>query len=435
MRGLMPTFTPAIELPDIYDPYPDDLLVACIEVYKGISAMEIRRKIKPGSHKLLCKVKLQEKPSATQTPPESAEEICEIAMQVVQYDQLANADPAEYKVTFYGAPNRSNGSRMQRSCNVLIGDPDGIPKSINALDEGSMLTMAHGHIAQLYQMNMGLMQVVSGMTRPLLGELKEMARINSEMQRKSVELEQLRISHDLKMKEIEDDKAMAMAEMQRKQERDQELIDIIKQTGAIEAAIGMAAKYFDPSQKAKRKSREEKAKRKFGGAVQNDFDPSRDPRKPAQHPAPPTTLPVPIPSRSVAKTATDEPIDTTAEEAKKTDDVPNAEDLPDEPTQEDIDEAMKMADENPLVLIAKALSMSLEQNDQWKTVYDTLDDDQSESFDRIAQAETDDDVYDELEFLKSTNMGKLIQLRGHLNDEQRKYIDGLLQAAMTGRPE
>lgn len=297
-----------------------------------------------------------------------------------------------------------------------------------------MLTMAHGHIGQLYQMNMGLMQVVSGMTRPLLGELKEMARINSEMQRKSVELEQLRISHDLKMKEIDDSNAVAMAEMQRKAERDQELIDIIKQTGAIEAAIGMASKYFDPSQKAKRKSREERAKQKFGGAVNTDFDPSRDPRKPAQHPAPPTTLPVPIPSRSVAKTDED-PIDTTAEEKKKSDDVSKPEELPDEPTQDDIDEAMKMADENPLVLIAKALSMSLEQNNQWKTVYDNLEDDQSESFDRIAQAETDDDVYDELEFLKSTNMGKLIQLRGHLNDEQRKYIDGLLQAAMTGRPE
>lgn len=117
----MPTFTPAIELPEIYDPYPDDLLVACLEVYKGISAMEIRRKIKAGSHKLLCKVKLQEKPGANQTPNESAEEICEIAMQVLQYDQLANADPAEYKITFYGSPNRSNGSRMHARATCSLG--------------------------------------------------------------------------------------------------------------------------------------------------------------------------------------------------------------------------------------------------------------------------------------------------------------------------
>ena len=223
--------TPEIELPDLYEPFPEDLAALCHSNMRGMKSMTVHRMIQRGQYKIVASAQIQEKPTRNSQPPYTSEEICETAMQIIAHDIMETDDPGNYKVSFIGLGGRG---RKIVSKHIRMREEQS-PRAVNTMDEGDLLETQMSYIGELHQVNMGLMEVVSGMIRPLLEENKEMMKICTESVKRVGEVEALRMTHDLELRKMEDENRLEILKEQQNQEKWNELFEHVKKTGAMES--------------------------------------------------------------------------------------------------------------------------------------------------------------------------------------------------------
>ena len=235
--------TPEIELPDLYEPFPEDLAALCHSNLRGMKQMTVHRMVQRGQYKIVASAQLQEKPTRNSVPTVPAEEICEVAMQIVASDIAETDDPGNYKVSFIGVGGRG---RKIVSKHIRMREEQS-PRAVNTMDEGDLLETQMSYIGELHQVNMGLMEVVSGMIRPLLEENKEMMKICTESVKKVGEVEAARMSHELEIRRMEDENRLELFKEQQSQDKWNELFNHVKSTGAMESVIeGLMKKFTGP---------------------------------------------------------------------------------------------------------------------------------------------------------------------------------------------
>lgn len=389
--------------------------------------MTVHRMIQRGQYKIVASAQIQEKPTRNSQPPYTSEEICETAMQIIAHDIMETDDPGNYKVSFIGMGGRG---RKIVSKHIRMREEQS-PRAVNTMDEGDLLETQMSYIGELHQVNMGLMEVVSGMIRPLLEENKEMMKICTESVKRVGEVEALRMTHDLELRKMEDENRLEILKEQQNQEKWNELFEHVKRTGAMESIIGGLMQ-------------------KFVGNDEDKKPKKNPPRNPAEQPQRRVKTARPLPteekvissvpavrgptgvSRANPTPPPDEP-KTTVEQQAPEDSGSQASTQPEpepepEVTQELIEEVYEQMAEQPLVTIAQALKASIDANGQWKKIYKTLNDDQVEIFDEIVSATEDAQVKDGIERMKKTSIAKLLMLRSMMDEDQQKLLLAMLDA-------
>jgi len=420
--------TPEIELPDLYEPFPEDLAALCHSNMRGMKSMTVHRMIQRGQYKIVASAQIQEKPTRNSTPPYTSEEICEAAMQIIAHDIMETDDPGNYKVSFIGMGGRG---RKIVSKHIRMREEQS-PRAVNTMDEGDLLETQMSYIGELHQVNMGLMEVVSGMIRPLLEENKEMMKICTESVKRVGEVEALRMAHDLDLRKMEDENRLELLKEQQNQEKWNELFEHVKKTGAMESIIGgLMSKFVGNDDDAKAEER---------AAKRNKPEPQKPKR--VARPLPTeekviSSVPAVRGTTSVSRTKPPQPPEApTVEQEEPIRNSPPEQrndqqtEQPEQPevTEEILEEVNREMADQPLVTIAQALKSSIDANGQWKKIYKTLNDDQVEIFDEIVGADSDDQVKDGIERMKKTSIAKLLMLRGMMDEDQQKLLLAMLDA-------
>jgi len=415
--------TPEIELPDLYEPFPEDLAALCHSNMRGMKSMTVHRMIQRGQYKIVASAQIQEKPTRNSAPPYTSEEICETAMQIIAHDIMETDDPGNYKVSFIGMGGRG---RKIVSKHIRMREEQS-PRAVNTMDEGDLLETQMSYIGELHQVNMGLMEVVSGMIRPLLEENKEMMKICTESVKRVGEVEALRMTHDLELRKMEDENRLEILKEQQSQEKWNELFEHVKKTGAMESIIGGLMQ-------------------KFVGNDDDKKSQSAQPERPT--PPPPERVrkarPLPTEEKVISSVPAvrgptgvqranpapepEPPAPDTEQNAQSPEPPPQEAETEPEVTQELIEEVYEQMADQPLVTIAQALKASIDANGQWKKIYKTLNDDQVEIFDEIVSATEDAQVKDGMERMKKTSIAKLLMLRGMMDEDQQKLLLAMLDA-------
>jgi hypothetical protein len=410
--------TPEIELPDLYEPFPEDLAALCHSNLRGMKQMTVHRMVQRGQYKIVASAQLQEKPTRNSVPTVPAEEICEVAMQIIASDIAETDDPGNYKVSFIGVGGRG---RKIVSKHIRMREEQS-PRAVNTMDEGDLLETQMSYIGELHQVNMGLMEVVSGMIRPLLEENKEMMKICTESVKKVGEVEAARMSHELEIRRMEDENRLELFKEQQSQDKWNELFNHVKSTGAMESVIEGLMKKFAGPQKSPEPKNNPGAKSPV---------PARKPaavRKPLPTPEEISNLPA---VRKPSEISIARPADTDIEKEKnitpedKSQEIAEEEKIQLEDIQKEVQEEME---KSPLVALAQALKFSIDENGQWKKIYKTLNDDQIEIFDEIISAESDDEVKAAMDKMKKTSVAKLMMLRAMMDEDQVKILGAMLDA-------
>lgn len=410
--------TPEIELPDLYEPFPEDLAALCHANLRGMKQLNVHRMIQRGQYKIIATANVQDKPTRNSVPTYTSEEICELAMQIIASDIVETDDPGNYRVSFVGVGGRG---RKIVSKHIRMRE-DQSPRAVNTMDEGDLLETQMQYIGELHQVNLGLLEVVSGMIKPLLEENKDMMKICTESVKKVGEVEAARMAHDLELRKMEDENRLDVLKEQQNQEKWNELFNHVKATGAMESIIEGLMKKFGGNDK--------KPEPKKNNAVQRNQEdrPRREsqrrplptPQEISTLPSPGASRPSPPPPPPPAPEAPNPPPQEFAEEDQQIN-----EEIEEKEMKEQV---MKEMQESPLVALASALKFSIDENGQWKDIYKTLNDDQIEIFDEILSADNDADVKDGLERMKGTSLAKLMMLRAMMDEDQVKILTAMLDA-------
>ena len=410
--------TPEIELPDLYEPFPEDLAALCHSNLRGMKQMTVHRMVQRGQYKIVASAQLQEKPTRNSVPTVPAEEICEVAMQIVASDIAETDDPGNYKVSFIGVGGRG---RKIVSKHIRMREEQS-PRAVNTMDEGDLLETQMSYIGELHQVNMGLMEVVSGMIRPLLEENKEMMKICTESVKKVGEVEAARMSHELEIRRMEDENRLELFKEQQSQDKWNELFNHVKSTGAMESVIeGLMKKFTGPPKSPEPKNNPDAT----------SPGPTRRPaaaRKPLPTPEEVSNLPA---VRKPSETSRTRPADKDTEKTKstisedKSQEIAKEEKVQLEEIEKEVKEEME---KSPLVALAQALKFSIDENGQWKKIYKTLNDDQIEIFDEVISAKSDDEVKAAMDKMKKTSVAKLMMLRAMMDEDQAKILGAMLDA-------
>lgn len=443
---------PELDLPELYEPYPEELLILGTECYQGLQTMTVHRQLERGRYKMICSVKVQDKATKTSRPTYSVEDICELAMKIIQYNVLETDDPGNYKVSFIGPGGKG---RVTRSKHIRLNEEQS-PRAVNQLDEADLIDAQMEYITQLQGSNLTLMEIVSGMVAPLLQQNQDLSKTVTDSVSRIAEVEALRMAHDLQMRQIEDENRQEIARQNMEQERWSELFGHVKNTGAVEALLAGLMKKFGPGSDKKKKPK------KDDGEVINAESRFRGKRPP--HPGPSEKdaasdafpdarqLAESVRQAEVGMVKVQNDLATTNKDAekskanekpkpdqdpysenKKEDETVEAEVVDMEEEQDRLEEhARKMMEESPLVFVAQSLKQSIDQRKQWKVIYKILSPEQVDIFDAITAAKTDEEVMEALDRLKSTEPHKLLMLRAKMVDEQQKFVDVLLNAAVSG---
>ena len=414
--------TPELELPDLFEPFPEDLAVLCHANLRGLKQLTVHRMLQRGQYKIIASAQIQEKPTKTSVPKYPVEEICETAMQIIAHDIMETDDPGNYKVSFVGVGGKG---RKIVSKHIRMREEQS-PRAVNTMDEGDLLETQMQYIGELHQVNMGLMEVVSGMIRPLLEENKEMMKICTESVKKVGEVEAARMAHELEVRKMDDETKIEILREQQSKEKWDELFNHVKNTGAMETILGGLMERFMGKDGVTEQS---------SAASQQQSRPNPPP--PRERP-PRRAKPVPrkdeVKSNLPARINKDQP----KQIPEKSDSAPVISPpavIDVEPTQEEVNQELedtKKEFENmtQLVALAKALKASIEANGQWQMIYKTLNDDQLELLETILESEDDEEIKESVRKLQDTKISKLMILRTKLDEDQRQFIAAIFEQAM-----
>lgn len=415
--------SPEFELPDHSPQYPTDLLSLIEENAEGLHRIVVQKFVRRGKYSQVATITCQENPGRKTKPIAGAEIIAEYCMLTMQYDVDKTDEHGKYKCTLYGGAAKG---RWEKSKHVDLSDADGEARSVSIMSEGDMLEQQQNYIGELHQTNIAMLESLHSIVKPLMQENKEMMKIISEAAKVRGEVELNRLKHDLELRMHQDEMKQQEAEEEHKMERWRELLGVVKDTGAFEAIMkAVMAKI-----KERREDKDEKK-----------IPPNSSTTKKKKKKKKRTTDEEPRKKKKKKKKRTIDP-DSAKTRSKTESKKPKAEDGPEESEAEEMtaeelqkilyEEGLAKAAENPLVLAAESLKMSIDEKKQWSVLEETLSEEQFELFEEILAADKDDEVEKRLKRLyKMKNVRNLLKLQDHLDETQTKFVEMFLKVAMS----
>jgi hypothetical protein len=405
--------TPTFELPPNAPDAPADLISLIEDCYDGLSHAVVQKMIRRGSYEQIAKIICQENPSKKSHPSASAEDIAEYCMMCMQYDIDRTDLPGTYKVALVGPP----GKRGERSKHIDLGNNEEMARTKTMISEGDLIEMQGRYIGELHSQSIGVLETLHGMIKPLLQENKEMMKIISESARRLAEVERDRMAFDLQVRIHNDEIKQAEAKEAAKSQRWNQAIETIRETGALEGLMKALLK----------KINEKKASESAEAA------PEQRPRPKVE-----AAISTPDPDPSPKKNKKSK-VEKAKEKGtkKKSPTVLPLKSEEDEVTQEQIEEALEAAGlekarENPNALMAEILKMTIDENEQWPIIQETLSEGQFEIFKKILEAENDAELKKLLiQLYEMKGARKILKLEQHLSEDQKKYVDKLSEFAAS----
>ena len=402
------THSPEFDLPSYGPGYPDDVLNLIECHHEGLYRVVVSKMHGRNKYEQIAAITCQQNATRKKHPMSTAEEIAEYAMCCIQHDIEVSDVRGVYRVTVHGPPGKGS---FNYSKHIDLQDADSDAKSISMLSEGELVEQQGAYIGELHGQIIACIETVQGVVKPLMTENKEMMKVVAESQRRLAEVEQIRLNHDLQLKMHNDEIAANVAEEENKMERWKELASMFKDSGAASELLnGLIRKFMNPKSAIKALAKE----------AGLEPDKKEDDGKEAASPS----------SDLSAETgANDAPSGGRKKKRKKKKGAGDAPMDPDEKDREILEDAMERVGNNPLVMAAEALKMSIDEKRQWKILYKTLTDDQGETFDEIFGAKSDDDIRGHVNKLVGLDgIEKLLDLNKALDEQQQKFVKLILGA-------
>ena len=402
------THTPEFELPSNAPPAPADLISLIEECYEGLSKAIVWKMLRRNKYDQVATIICQDNPSKKTTPIASAEDIADYCMMTMQYEMDKSDDPGTYKVQLLGPPGRG---RFDRSKHIDLSGGEGEAHSKTMLSEGELVEQQSSYIGELHSQMIAMHETLHSMVKPLLQENKEMMRIVTEAARKNAEMERDRLRHELEMMMHRDDMKQQEQIEELKNERFKETMKVIEESGAIEGLMKVLHKKLANSDKKDDSSEDEEStsKKKDNKASSNGDEESNEQYK-----------------KERAKRKIRKRIKGNIKKASE------GEELSVDQLQEVFRESgMKKAEENPTALLVEILKMSIDEKDQWGMLEETLTEDQFKLFKKISESDSDPEIEKMLkELYNMKGMRRFFKLEEHLDEDQKKWIDKLLEIAV-----
>lgn len=396
---------------------PDDAISLIEEYHCGLHSIVLTKKEGRNKFTPIGKVVCQDTKDRNSRPEATPHELSEIVMQWIQYEIDETDDPGTYRMQLIGPPGKGN---FRRSKHIDLSSGDGIARTKDMLSEGDMIEQQSHYIGSLHEQLTGMVDLVLGSYKIVVGENREMMKILSEATRKHGDIEAQRLAHQLEMRVHEDEIKHQDMEAERSLQKFREGLAVFKETNAAEELVRAVAK-------------------KIQGAKEGMAASNQEASTPAPTPAPippPTLVPVADPDEPEEKTTKAKSGKKKASKKKKAKKstkkgrlkkVADLEEDADAPDDEAIlaegRELQEMVMERPLVMAAEALKMSIDANSQWSLIRKTLSEDQADILDEIFAASDDGEVRDLAQKLYDTKgFLKMLDLKKHLDDQQEAFI-------------
>ena len=426
--------TPEFELPPNAPGAPADLISLIEECYEGLWKAIVTKMIRRGKYDQISVVICQDNPSKKTTPSASAEDIAEYCMMCMQYEIDKSDEPGTYKVELIGPPGKG---RFQRSKHIDLGDGDGMARSKTMMSEGELVEQMSQYIGELHSQSIAVLETLHGMVKPLLQENKEMMKIQSDSTRRLAEVERDRLRFDLEMRIHADEQKMDEQKEDAKNQRWSETMEVVKESGAVEGFMKALLKKLnrddsdtdekeekeEPKKKKKREKEEEssgesepkkKKKKKKGKKKKKDGESRVGKAKKKK--------------RGDKKSEAKSPVSEGTQKA-----IEDGEEM----TQEQMEEvfqasAMERVRDNPTSLMVEVLKMSIDENDQWEMIEETLNPDQLVLFKKILDCEDDTKIEKLLKRLYNMKGSRrLMKLESSLEDDQKAWVEKLFEIATS----
>lgn len=421
--------SPEFELPDHSPNYPTDLLALVEGNIEGLHRIVIQKFVRRGKYAQVCTVTCQDTPGRKTKPAATPEQISEYCMLTMQYDVDKTDEHGKYKCTLYGGA--SNG-KWEKSKHVDLSDGDGEARSISIMSEGDMLEQQQLYIGELHQTNIAMLESLHSIVKPLMNENKEMMKIISEAAKVRGDVEMNRLRHDLEIRMHQDEIKQKEAEEEHKMERWRELLGVVKETGAFEAIMKAVVS------KLKERGEDKKERKTKVGPSSNDEERSTKKKKKKKKAS--TADPGEEPRKKKKKKPTIDADSAKKRKKKKKKKKPSepTETESGEMSQEELEKVLhdeklieKMT-ENPLLMAAEALKMSVDEKKQWGELEETLSEEQFELFEEILAANSDKEIGKRIKKLyEMKGIRNLMKLQDKLDDTQTKFVEVLL-GSVTG---
>jgi len=420
--------TPEFELPVNAPSAPADLISLVEECHEGLARAIVSKMIRRGKYDQIATITCQENPSKKSHPPARADDIAEYCMMCMQYEAEKSDDPGTYKVTLYGPPGKG---RFERSKHIDLSDGDGEAHSKTMLSEGDLLEQQQNYIGELHSQMIAMHETLQGMVKPLMQENKEMMKIVSESQRRLADVEAQRLRHELELKIHADEVRTQEQEQEHKMERWRELLGVVKDTGAFEAILkAVVAKMKAGKDATKKTDKKSKEDEKQKSKKEDKKESKKEDKKEEKTAALESTK---KDESKIEKAKKKKKAKTKKKKKLKTKPLPSHKEI----TQQELEEAfkeegMRKAIESPLLITIEMLKMTIDNNNQWPIVETTLSKEQFVLFKEIIECGEEKLAEKKLkELYQMKGMRRFMQLEEHLDEEQQKFVDMLLEVAAS----
>jgi outer membrane biosynthesis protein TonB len=403
---------PDIELPDPEQECPPDVLAMIEEHHQGLHRILVSRRKPNGGHETFGTIVCQKTKDRFGRPEATPEELGDLVMMWIQYDIYRTDDPGNYRVLLVGPPGKG---KFERSTHINMMGEGGVPRTMAMLNQGDLLEAQTLYIGEMHSQVIGMIEIVIGGYKTVVNENREMMKILSEATRKHGEIEAMRLEHQLNMKIHEDDKQHQEAEAERSQKKWEQGLATLKDTGAAEDLMRAIAKRIQGAKEAREAAR----------SVDEAKPPTEEPvAEPTEKEAPKRTRFAQGKKKSSKKKSTKKKSSKKKSTKKSTKKSSKKEEPPEEEgLDEFLEEGAQLLGENPLVLAAETLKMTINQKGQWGIIRKTLTEEQADILDDIFASTTDAEVKKNAQRLaKAKGMLKLIDLNKHLDEQQRAFI-------------
>jgi hypothetical protein len=438
--------TPDFELPPNAPEAPADLLSLIEECHEGLHKAMIHKMVRRGKYESIATIICQENPNKKTKPTASPEDIADYCMMCMQYEIDKSDDPGSYRVMLIGPPGRG---RFERSKHVELGDGDGMARSKTMMTEAELVDAQGQYIGELHSQIVAMSETVHSMIKPLLQENKEMMKIVSDASRKQAEIEREKMRHELELKMHNDQIKLEEAKEEMKSERWRETMDVIKESGAIEGVMKAVLKKMN---QRKEEDDDDDDEAEEESTTQSSASSGPSPSSSQGHETPTSAKRKGKKKSSKlekAKSKSGRPKFKKRKKAKASsgasakkkvnlkqgtvDAIENGEEMTQDQLAEVFEQSgLKKAQDNPTAIMVEILKMMIDEKDQWGIIEDTLSKEQMVVFKKIMESGKDSVIHKLLkELYEMKGARRLLKLEQHLDEDQQKYIDKLLEIAMS----
>lgn len=352
----------------------------------------------------------------------------------MQYHVDKIDDPGRYKVTLLGPPGRG---RFERSKHVDLGESGEVAKTNHMMTEGELVEHQLQYIGELHAQLVAQNETMAGVLKITINENKELTKVVTEASRKLAEIEQLKMRHELELKIHNDEIRLEQEKEEIKSERWKESMDVLKESGAVEGVMKAILRKINNKNKNEDEDDEgedddtsdKKAKAKSDKKPSGDDKKSKGKKKSKADKAKARTGKPKIKKKK--KKVNDENPTNLKDETVEA--IKNGKEMSDDQIEEVFKEVgLKKIDENPTAVMVEVLKMMIDDRDQWGIVEETLTEEQFILFKKITNSKKDKTIRKLLrELYAMKGARRFLKLEKHLDDDQQKYIEKLLEIAMS----